>query len=117
VVDRVRARRACRATLAWHLPPGEVPEPFAVASLPDSEQETGTAPYSPRYSWSKEAPKLAWTASGEDIVFATAISVGAATAPVIALAQENGSTVVELAEPRRVRLVETWSGAAPELAH
>jgi hypothetical protein len=116
VLDRVRARRACRAALAWHLPPGEASEPLAVASLPESERATETARFSPRYSWCTETPRLVWTASGENIVFATAIALGGVAPPAVALRHEDGSTVVELAEPRPVRVIESWSGAGPELA-
>lgn len=112
VLDRVHAKRPCRAALAWQLAAGT--EAPAVVSSHEAGRESGPAPFSPRYTWREEAPRVVWSASGSEIFFASVFTPGREE-PVIRLAQADEKTVLEVERPRRVRVTETWSEHLPEV--
>jgi hypothetical protein len=111
VLDLVAAATPREATLVWQ-PVGE--RALAVVSIPAADAAEDVGPWSPRYTVVGGARRLTWSARGSRVLFATALSL-AASAPVIRLREERGTTVVEVEEPRRVRIVERWGGPAAEV--
>lgn len=120
VLDRVRAERPCTATLAWQLAPGATPPQLAVdvgmsvVSEPSGEFRLAAAPFSPRYGRHDEAPRASWSATGAEVVFATAIVVGTGVPPAVEITHRASTTTVEVRGPVAATIVERWSGA-PEV--
>jgi hypothetical protein len=112
VLDCIASARARNATLVWH-PVGEAA--LSVASVPRASQAEGSGPWSPRYGTIEEAQRRTWTARGERIVFVTALSLAGPAEP-ITLHEEIGAAVVEVGHPRRVRIVERWTGPVAQIA-
>jgi hypothetical protein len=116
IIDQVLSDRLREATLIWQ-PCGEVA--LAVVSSPRAARSDELGPWSPRYGTLAQAPRRTWTARGESVVFATALALAGTfesdEPEAIKLHQERGATVVEVVEPRRVRIVERWRGPAAEV--
>jgi Heparinase II/III-like protein/Heparinase II/III N-terminus len=124
VADRVESRRVARATLVWQLWPGDLPgrlaggaAALAVAAEPEARWGRSIGRFSQRYSAQQRAPRFTWTAEGTDIVFVTVVSLGGPDArmPKLRVLREGEAAAVEIAEPRRLRLVERWTGNTSEV--
>jgi hypothetical protein len=111
VLDRIAMKSPREATLVWQ-PCGE--PALTVASSPEATYSDGPGPWSPRYTVIREAPRLTWTARGERVVFATSLSL-AGIPSAITLCVEGDTTVVEVGQPVRVRIVERWDGHPAEV--
>lgn len=117
VLDRITAERACTATLAWQLPPGEAPErlgdgiaTMGLASWPAAAPILQPVRFSPRYRTEVTAPRLTCAALGSEIVFATAVAFGAPKTPAVRLSHAEGVTTLVVTEPRPLRISERWRG-------
>ena len=111
ILDRIVSDEPREATLVWQ-PCGRAA--LTVASSPTAVHAKDLGPWSPRYSVLREAPRLTWTTYGEWAVFATALSFGRAP-DGITLYEERGATVVELRQPRGLRIIERWTGSVAEV--
>lgn len=113
VIDRVRASRACDIELNWQL--SETADEVrlsVVCSLPHESREE-RVPYSPRYTWTRTAPRRTFSARGTEVVFATVVDLtGSGDAPRVALRHDGGETTVEIDRPREATLVERWTESA-----
>jgi Heparinase II/III-like protein/Heparinase II/III N-terminus len=111
VLDRILSDRPREATLVWQ-PCGD--PALVVRSSPAARSSRGTGPWSPRYTAVREAPRLTWMARGRSVVFATALSLTGPPARMT-LTEERGTTVVEVDQPTRLRILETWKGPVAEV--
>jgi hypothetical protein len=111
VLDRVVSGRPREAQLVWQ--PWGTPA-LAVASLPEATRAEDSGPWSPRYNSVDEALRLTWTARGNPVIFVTALSLTGASTP-ITLSEEGGAIVVEIDQPRKLRITEHWAGPVAEV--
>ena len=112
VLDLIASDRRADVTLVWQ-PWGE--PMLAVSSSPPSICVDDVGPWSPRYDAVQEARRLTWTATGERVVFATVMSLAEREDLVTLHEDEEGATVVEVGQPKRVRIVERWTGPPTEV--
>jgi hypothetical protein len=116
VLDRVQGSRPVRASLLWNLRPGrnagELTEgrgALAVAATPVAEAGRDEGRFSERYSWQERAPRLRWAAKGDDVVFASVVSLEShPEPPLFVLDHGSGVSRVSIAGPRKIELVEDW---------
>jgi hypothetical protein len=114
VLDRVQAKQPCEATLVWQRP-SDASENLGVASLPRATFDAGSGPYSPRYTWIEEAPRSTWRATGNDVVFATVIGLGADEVTISSLHHERGRTRIRLGGSKRTTITEDWTSTHPRI--
>ena len=123
VLDRVAARRPCNATLVWQLCAGELPgrlgagvAAMTVAGEPRPAWGRADGRFSARYASQTRAPRFTWSASGRDLVFATAVALGTGSPmPKLSVTHDGERTVVDVRSPRAVRITETWRDALAEV--
>ena len=116
VLDRVSGRRELEASLVWNLMPGcdanKLSPRFgalAVAATPSATRLEEEGRYSERYSWQGRAPRLRWSATGRQVVFATVVSLERdRPVPEPGLAHTDGISRVSLGGPISTTLVEDW---------
>src|SRR5829696_3202673 len=116
VLDRVRGSRPVRASLLWNLMPGqdagellEGRGGLVVAAKPFAQASREEGRFSERYSWQERAPRLRWAANGDEVVFATVVSLRSdPDLPQLALDHRRGVSRLSIAGPRRLELVEDW---------
>lgn len=112
VLDRIRARRPCRADLVWQPGPA-APDGPAVVSDPPVRGERLRGRFSPRYTREEDAVRLVWPARGTDIVFASALSLDDPAASLELSLERRGELCVF--EAGDVQIVEDWSSPRPEV--
>jgi uncharacterized heparinase superfamily protein len=116
VLDRVQGSRPVRASLLWNLMPGrsagELMEgrgALAVAATPFAEAGRDEGRFSERYSWQERAPRLRWATKGNEVVFASVVSLEShPEPPLLVLDHGSGVSRVSIAGPRKIELVEDW---------
>ncbi|MEX0816670.1 MAG: alginate lyase family protein [Gaiellales bacterium] len=108
VLDRVRSSRNAAADLVWNV---EGDQPLTVAALPGAVQRDEQGPYSPRYTWEEQRPRLLWSSTGREIIFATAVALFGGPPP-IDISHDGSSTFVELGD---LRVTERWMGERAEV--
>jgi hypothetical protein len=109
VLDRVRSSRKTAADLVWNI---EGDQPLTVAAVPGAVQRDAQGPYSPRYTWEEQRPRLVWSSTGREIIFATAVALSGAPPP-IDISHDGFSTFVGLGE---LRVTERWMGERAEVS-
>jgi len=112
VLDRITAARAVAAELVWQPGPGLRDGP-AVAADPAATAGSRPGRYSPRYTWTDAAPRLVWTARGDDVVFASAVALDGGTPPAVALTRRGSAVSVDVAG---LQVVEDWASSQPQVA-
>ena len=114
VLDRVVAEKTCDTTLTWQHFDHAVPPTLDVEALPPAHRVEGSGPSSDRYTWIGTAPRSTWTASGNEIIFVTAIGLGT-TVHIASLRHENGATRVDLRHEHRTVITEDWRSPMPKI--
>ncbi len=112
VLDRIAGERPVQAELVWNPGPG-LPAGPEVAADPPATKGARTGRWSPRYGWSEPAPRIAWSARGTDVVFASAVALDGAAAPELRLERRGAALSVEVAGRR---LEENWSSPVLEVS-
>lgn len=123
VLDRVQGSRPVRASLLWNLMPGrnageliEGRGALAVAATPVAQAGREEGRFSERYSWQDRAPRLRWAAKGDEVVFASVVSLEShPEPPLLVLDHVYGVSRVSIAGPRRIELVEDWESACAKV--
>jgi hypothetical protein len=125
VLDRVVSQGAVAATLVWQLSPDGYPERLSdaggsldVAGVPEPGSVRRDGPFSPRYGEIASAPRYLWSASGKEVVFASAISLPGSPSTAIA-AVTPGADAISLnidVGDRPMTITEDWSSRVPEIA-
>jgi hypothetical protein len=123
VLDRVQGSRPVRASLLWNLMPGrnageliEGRGALAVAATPVAQAGREEGRFSERYSWQDRAPRFRWAAKGDEVVFASVVSLEShPEPPLLVLDHVYGVSRVSIAGPRRIELVEDWESACAKV--
>jgi hypothetical protein len=108
VLDRVRSSGNTVADLVWNV---EGDQPLTVAALPGAVQRAEKGPYSPRYTWEEQRPRLVSSSTGSEIIFATALALSGA-APRVEISQDGSSALVQIGD---LRVTERWTGNRAEV--
>jgi Heparinase II/III-like protein/Heparinase II/III N-terminus len=116
VLDRVVSRRAEDVQLVWNLPLDDTMSDLAghrasasVAAIPEPTTSITAVPFSPRYGRRELGSRFIATTRGRDVVFATAIQLGADDPPALTLELlGDGTTFLAIGGPRVLEMVETW---------
>ncbi len=106
VLDRVTGEEPVTADLVWQPGEGFRPDGLAVVSDPPSAQDELLGRFSPRYTWTESRPRLVWSATGSEVVFASAISLGHSSLPELRLERHGDGVIVEIAG---LRVSEDWA--------
>lgn len=111
VLDRIQAAQSCDATLVWQRW-NESRAQIDVRAAPPAAGIDGRGACSPRYTEIDEAPRSTWTSSGDEVVFASAIGLGARDALISSFAHDGRTTRVVVND---WAVDEDWQSARPRI--